>query len=577
MQTLFAYCDAVLAGEIVACKMLIKAVEKFYREFEDPTFQYRFVESEATKYCNVFHEVFCHSKGEWAGLPFTLQPWQIFLVANVFGWKRPNGLRRFRKVFCSVGRKNGKSTLAAAIEILLADLDGENIAEVFVAASKREQAAIIHKEAVRMVRASPELARRAKIIRNEMTFPDGSFCGPVGSDRAYDGPSVSGMIFDELHAWTPQHREFFNTMVSGGGSRRQPLQFIISTAGTEKSYIYLEEEIYARGVIDGTIVDNRTFALIFEVDKEHDWLMPDFDFNLMEQANPNYGVSCSEEYLREQWHEAQNKPAMRLVFKTKHANQTGNSVQGSLIDADKWDAAAGELSDWKTADKLGAGFDLGSLVDLSSYGLCAKFLMEKTFVELDQNGECPKCRRGFKAGTTCNNCEIEIYRDEVRSRSFISSSTTMDLTKEPYATFINSGQLIVSEYANAIMLEYLAADCEYLGIQNIAYDPQQAQTVSEGVTLGGFDVIKCFQRHTNFNDVLKEYHEQFAEGRIKPDERDSILRWSALGMMVNTNPAGLWMPDKGNSKVKIDPIVSVLMAKKAANVAVPRCQGSLVL
>lgn len=556
LDRLYAYCDAVLSGEIIACKALVLAVERFYRDLErqdSEDFPYVFEEDLVNLYCRMIPKVFRHFEGEWEGKPVEPQPWQIFVIGNVFAWKvKATGKRRFKRAFCTMGRKGGKSITAAIFEIILARLDNEGGAQVYTTATKLDQAKIVHRMVELMVKASPELMKSAVVHKNNIAFPRNSFCRPLGSDRPFDGTNTHAVVLDEVHAWQERHRPFYNTMVSASGTRTQPLEFVISTAGLETGYIYNEELTYARGILDQSITDDQQFVLIFELDEEHDFMDPDFDVDLMLQANPSMGVTVTKEFYEGELNKARQKPSARKIFKLKFANQCDSSI-GDAITAEIWDAAKGELSDLKNADRIGAGIDLGGRDDLASYGIDGQFSMGE-----DEEGR-------------------PIYRDEVKSKSFIAEDTKRDLKSEPFSTWIAEGKLIVCQYVISTLKQHLIEDCQKCGIETVAFDPYQAAQLAEDLENEGLKPVKMPQNQAHFNEVTSDYIQQLSEGRFKPDENDDILRWAALNMAVKRDSQDRIMPDKPHSKDKIDPIVAVLMAKRAANVALPRLKGSLVL
>jgi len=180
-----------------------------------------------------FFETFLHhSKGEWAGQPFELERWQCEdIIEPLFGWKRLDGTRQYRTAYIEVPRKNGKSTLAAGIGLYLLFADNEPGAEIYSAATDREQAGIVFGEASRMVEQSPDLGRRAEIYRRSIVVPSTYSSYKVLSAEAYTkhGLNAHGVIVDELHAH--QDRELVDTLVTATGSRRQPLVVFITTAG----------------------------------------------------------------------------------------------------------------------------------------------------------------------------------------------------------------------------------------------------------------------------------------------------------------------------------------------------------
>ncbi|MGO9059010.1 MAG: terminase large subunit domain-containing protein, partial [Candidatus Binataceae bacterium] len=197
-----AYARAVDAGEILAGRLVKLACERHLRDLRDgPNRGLRFDLAAAGKAINFFSYL-RHSKGEWAGRPFSLAPWQQFLIGSIFGWKRADGSRRFRIAYNEIARKNGKSTLSAGVGLYLFVADGEPGAEVYSAATKRDQAVIVHSEAVRMVKASEFLKTRIGVTKNNLhILASNSKYEPLGADAdTLDGLNIHGAVIDELHA-----------------------------------------------------------------------------------------------------------------------------------------------------------------------------------------------------------------------------------------------------------------------------------------------------------------------------------------------------------------------------------------
>src|SRR5215831_5309752 len=244
-----------------------------------------------------FRSFLRHSKGQWAGKPFELLDWQFTdIIAPLFGWKRADGSRRFRRAYIEVPKKNGKSTLASGIGLYLLVGDGEPGAEVYSVAADRYQANIVHGEAIRMVRASPGLSSRLELNRttHNISFPKLSAWYRSLSSEANtkEGLNAHGLIIDELHAW--KGRGLWDALRYAGRSRRQPLLFAITTAGDDMDSICREQHDYAKGVLSGEILDTRFFAYIrraaaiAEGDREDDdWADP----AIWHKANPSLGVT----------------------------------------------------------------------------------------------------------------------------------------------------------------------------------------------------------------------------------------------------------------------------------------------
>jgi phage terminase large subunit-like protein len=205
-----------------------------------------------------FFGLLTHSKGEWAGRPFVLAPWQMFLLWCVFGWKRvEDDTRRFRVVYCEICRKGGKTTLAAGIGLYMLLADGEQGAEVYTAATKRDQARLAHEEAVRMVKKSKSLRKVVKVSKDNLCIEStNSKYVPLGGDAdSTDGLSPSCCIIDELHAHA--NRDMYDVLDTATGSRRQPLIFCITTAGHDRLSICWEQHAYSQRILEGIIQVDR--------------------------------------------------------------------------------------------------------------------------------------------------------------------------------------------------------------------------------------------------------------------------------------------------------------------------------
>lgn len=551
-----SYCEDVQDGSVVACDMVKAAVARYVQDFQrqqTPDFPYRLDQAKAEKACQFFPILLRHSIGEFVGHPFHLSPWQAFINWNLFGWVREDGTRRFRRAFISVARKNGKSSYCAGLSLLLTAADGEAGAEVYIGATKLDQARIIHKEANRMLRQSPYIGKHASVTKDNVAFEStNSFLRPLGSDKPYDGLNPHGVFFDELHAWQEYHREFYATMTTGSAARTQPLQVMITTAGNDRSRIYNEELAYTRGVIKGDWQDDSTFGVIFEIDENDD---PFEEANWV-KANPNLGVSVKADYLREQATKAKNKPQARHDFLRYHCNRTVSSVETG-INAELWDSISGELSDWSQADAIAAGVDLGGKDDLAAYALVARFPIGETDDGMGQSRP--------------------VYRYEMRTRAFISEDSRRDLTQQPWAQWIYSGHLCKCRYVVASLRDSLLEDCEQFGVSMVAYDPYNASQLGDELDAAGLTPVKMPQAHHHFNEVLLEFQAAAAEGRLRPAVSDPILRWCALNMAINRNSRDQVMPDKKHSKEKIDAAVAGLMAMRAVMVCKSRFTGSLFI
>jgi len=291
LQEVKRYCDAVISGDIPAGKYVLKAVERHLDDLArqgDEDFPYYFDQDEAEDACLFFPVAFRHAKSKWAGKPFELRPWQMFCNAVLLGWKRLDGTRRFRRAHISVARKQGKTTYCGGLAVYLAFADNEAGAEIYIGATKIDQARLLFRDSESMIRQSPVLMKRAKIIKDNIVFSETkSFIRPLGSDKPFDGLNPHGVFFDELHAWKDHHRPFYDTMRTGSGARPQPLICTITTAGDNKSLLWIEESGYVKQVLDGSLRDDSVFGYIASLDEDDD----PFDESTWIKSNPNLCVS----------------------------------------------------------------------------------------------------------------------------------------------------------------------------------------------------------------------------------------------------------------------------------------------
>src|SRR5690606_22637479 len=209
-----------------------------------------------------FIEGYCrHHKGEWAGRPFLLEEWQKEIVRTVFGWRRPDGSRRFRTAYIEIPRKNGKTELAAAVALYLLVADGEEGAEVYSATTERDQARIVHDAAKQMVRRSPGLRHFVRDYRNNLSVEAlGAKFEPLSSAaNTVDSLHPHAAVLDERHAHKDRHVR--DVLLTGMGARRQPLEWIITTAGVyDPTSIGWEQHEYARSVLAGVFEDESYYA-----------------------------------------------------------------------------------------------------------------------------------------------------------------------------------------------------------------------------------------------------------------------------------------------------------------------------
>jgi len=555
------YITDVLSGDQVVGKYVRLAVQRHVDDLKKqstPDFPYHFSEKKADGVLAFFEQVLKHSIGEHAGDPFILEPWQAFCLANIFGWQRDDGRgRRFRRVYWSMARKQGKSTVAAGIALFMSSCDinpitnePEGQAQVILAATKREQSEkVIFAECERMRRQATILASGSNNANKQISFShNGGTISSVGSDRPYDGLNPAMVCLDETHAWRELHRKFYNTMVTGSGSRVQPLALTVTTAGDDQSHLWIEEVGFARAVLDKTVSEDSLFAAIYEIDEKDD----PFDESVWCKANPNLGVSISLEFLRGQIKPAMTNPMALNRFKRYHANILVSSTQ-RIFDLEAFDKCAGNLSDWKKADCVTCGVDLGGRDDLAAYAMVARF----------DTGEVDSER-------------APVYRYEFKTKQYISRNTARDLTAVPFCTWIEDGTIRLTDSPMTDLQADLLDDYWKVYASEIAIDPYQAQQFGEQVEQLGAIIATMPQSTRHFNEPISALRQALEDGTVTHDG-SQIMRWCLKNAVAVQDRQGRYMLDKSNSSSKIDPLVALVMAFGRAMLAKGRGDGQYLI
>jgi phage terminase large subunit-like protein len=493
-----------------------------------------------------FESCLRHSKGAFAGKPFILIDWQWRdVIAPLYGWKRPDGTRRFRKAGIWIAKKNGKSGLASAISLYMLLGDGEAGAEVYNAAADRDQASIVFNEAANMVRASEMLSAKLEVINSRKSI---AYLAGRSTYRALsaDVPTKEGinwhcLIFDELHA--QKSRDLWDTLAYGGAARRQPLLISISTAGYDRHSIGYEQYSYAKGVIEGTNLDPAFLAYVAEaqpddaIDDEKVW----------HRANPSLGETIQLSDMQEACKEAKASPTKENAFRRYRLNQwTQQDVRWLSIDA--WDKCVGDFEpeDLAGRDCFGA-LDLSTTTDLSS--LCLLF-------PLDPNPDDERARYAALWW-------FWVPEDAARERG--------RRDKVPYQHWIKQG-LIEATDGESIDYDVIRARVNELGdkyrIIDIGIDRWNAQQIATQLASDGFEVVKFGQGFGSMSAPTKELEALVLSQRILHGGNE-VARWMMGNLAVEQDAAGNLKPSKKKSTERIDGMVALVMAIGRAQVAEP--------
>ena len=320
-----AYAREVVEGRIVAGQLVRLACQRHLDDLATGAARGLLWDGAAARHALDFFGHLRHSTGEWAHQPFNLQPWQAFVVGSLFGWKRTDGLRRFRTAYVEVARKNGKSVLLAGTALYALVADDEPGAHVYAAATTRDQARIVFGEAERMVDASPALrARVTRTVNNLAVLPTSSWFRPLSADASkMDGLNVHFAAVDEVHEHP--NPEIIQKLNTATGARRQPLMFEITTAGHDRHSVCRQHHEFSVKALEGTIpteASDSWFAYIATIDAGDDWTDP----AVWIKANPSLGVTVKIEDLKRQVDEAREMPAQQNAIRRLRLNEWTEQV-----------------------------------------------------------------------------------------------------------------------------------------------------------------------------------------------------------------------------------------------------------
>lgn len=371
---IITYFEKIDSGEIITSQKVYKVYKNLIDTvINNPKSQWEYSEERAW-HAIEFIERYCkHSKGSVAGKPFILELWQKALIAAMFGIiDKIDGTRKFQEVVLIVARKNGKSTLAAAVGLYLMISDGELGPEIYSVATKKDQSKIIWLEAKRMVRKSKALAKRIKTLVSEMNSDkNDSVFKPLGRDSdSLDGLNVHGALFDEVHAWKDQN--LYDVIVDGTSARDQPLIFTTTTAGTVRESVfdrlYDEAEMVINGYDDDNAYKNeRLLPIVYELDNRKEWTNPE----TWQKANPGLGTIKKTDNLASKVNKAQSNSLLVKNLLTKDFNIRETSSEAWLTFEDANNQETFDISALKPRYGIG-GVDLSSTTDLT----CASVIFQ---------------------------------------------------------------------------------------------------------------------------------------------------------------------------------------------------------
>lgn len=533
----------MVEGRVLAGPIVRGACARHLRDLKDGAARgLRFDLERADYALGFFPEVLRLNGGEFEGKPFELHPAQTFVVGSLFGWVRQDGTRRFQTCYVEQGKGNGKSPLAAGIGLLLLTADNEARAEIYAAATKKDQAMVLFRDAVAMVDQSPLLTRALdKSGRNEKVWnlyhsKSGSFFRPISSDDGQSGPRPHCGLLDEVH----EHKS--NTMVemmrAGLKGRRQPLIFMITNSGHDKHSVCFEYHEYARQVCEGLIEDDRFFAYVCALDEGDE---PFEDESCWPKANPLLGETIQAQYLRDQVTQARGMPSKEAIVRRLNFCQW-TAALNPLVPADEWNAAQADYTLEKFRGRPGTcGIDLSATTDLTA-------------------------------------CVFDFQVDGIdwwwpmfwMPEALIAKKVKKD--KVPYDVWIKRGFLRTTP-GKAIDKDFVVRDIarvcrEFnLKVTEAAYDRYKIHELQAGCDRVGFQLplVEFGQGFVSMGPAIDKFEESLLNGKLR-HPGNPVLTWNAATAIAVSDPAGLRKLDKSKATNRIDGMVAAVMAHMRAAV-----------
>ena len=522
------YAKDVVSGKILACQWVKLACKRF---LDDINSQDYYFDEKKYNTLTAFTGVMKHYSSGAAGKPFILEPWEDFIICNIFCLYRVDTRRRkYKTAHISVSRKNGKTTLAAALGLFSLIADGEPASSVIMAANSREQAHIDFDAASAFARQLDPRKKSLKVLRNEIVFQKNNASLKVISADAStgDGLNPSMVILDELHGAVD--RKLFDVLRSGQGFREQPLMLSITTAGFRIGGFCNQYEDYCKEILMGQKVDETLFALLYTLDDGDDWT----DESNFIKSNPNLGVTVKRDWLSEQVNQAKNSPTLEVGVKTKNLNVWCSSsttwipeqyIRRSLMDVD--------LTEFKNKNNylVYLGFDLAAISDLTAVSIM--------FVDPETEEYFFKTWYYLPKSALDGKYNSELYK-------MWSSKGFLTLTDSETTDY--------NYIQNQIVYLY-----ETFDVQGVFFDSWNAQMLVNNLTNLGLPMTAYSQSIGNFNKPTKEMERLVLSDKVRFDN-NPITRFCFDNVELKVDLNGNSKPVGDHQSRKIDGVISMLNA-----------------
>ena len=527
------YAEAVVESEKIAGKYVKWACQRHLDDLKSE--DYYFDEQAANRIIN-FYRLTPHVKGKWSGEPIELESWQKFIVGCLFGWKRESDdTRKYREAYIQIARKNGKTTLLAPIGLYGLLYDNEPGAEIYSAATSRDQAKEIFAPAKQMVKKS-DYIDDVEVYKNNLSHMESfSKFEPLSSDYdTLEGKNIHMGLVDELHAHPDSG--VWDVLADGTGSREQPMMIAITTAGYNQESFCYKYRNYCVDVLDPKkpdYTDDKQFAYIAELDEDDDWTKEE---NWI-KANPNLDVSVRKDNLESRLSKAQRMPSQRNRIICKRLN-IWVSAQSRWMDMNEWDESAGgdlkDLEEYREkleGQKCYAAIDLSSKLDITAY--VKVFPYDKKVIVIP---------------------DFFVPEDNIVKRSQEDNIPYDAWAREGYI-HATPGNVVDYDYIENLIIE----DYKRYNIQRIGRDRWGSTQMAQNLQKENIEVVGVGQGFKSMSEPMKEIEAFVMQNKLMHFGHP-VLRWMAENTVAKTDAADNIKPDKDKSKEKIDGIVALIMA-----------------
>lgn len=535
MNYIREYWRKIESGEIRTSRRVKAVYGKLVREMDEPEAgsPYYFDEETGERPI-IFIETFCKQSQGTLGAPLVLDLFQKAFIQTLFGWlEKATGYRRFRETLFLVARKNGKSTLLAAIALYLLVADYEGAAEIYSVATKKDQARKTLTEAVNMVKQSPELRAVIKKRRNDIYFPAtaSKFEALASDSNTLDGLNSHAVIIDELHAI--RDRNLYEVMKQSTSSRRQPLVIMITTSGTVRESVFDNLYSYACDVADGKIIDERFLPILYELDARAEWTNP----QMWIKANPGLGTIKQYSTLAEFVERAKKNPEDLPGVLCKDFNVAEVAAAVWLSFEDIKSDAVFTMQDVYNTYAVG-GCDLSATTDLT----CASLLIRRS----------------------ADDPIIYVLQHYFLPQKRIDQLDEHNTQEAPYKTWAERGLLTICDGARvdySLVTEWFCQMRDEFKIDAFAvgYDRALAGYWVDEMKANGFDMRAVAQGPFTWSQPMREMGAAFADKKVNYN-KNPVLVWCLSNTAKKKSGVNNIQPVKITEKRRIDGMVSLLNA-----------------